>query len=104
MLIGQACSTRVVEHLVQPIKNESALREMQHSLSQNGISPLNEEKLREFEIETERLSSKIEHLRSQNDVLTLNLEDAKGNADRLTVLLGKYESNNVALQLAVGYR
>ncbi len=65
---------------------------------------MNEEKLREFEIETERLSSKIEHLRSQNDVLTLNLEDAKGNADRLTVLLGKYESNNVALQLAVGYR
>ncbi|CAL8130708.1 unnamed protein product [Orchesella dallaii] len=103
MLIGPVCSTRVVEHLVQPIKNESALREMQHSLSQNGVSPLNEEKLREFEIETERLSSKIEHLRSQNDVLTLNLEDAKGNADRLTVLMGKYESNNVALQLAVGY-
>lgn len=101
MLIGQACSTRVVEHLVQPIKNESALREFQHSCQ---TGQFDEEKLREFEIETERLNSRIENLRCQNDVLSLNLEDAKSQADRLTVLLGKYESNNVALQLAVGYR
>ena len=47
-----------------------------------------ESKLQEFEIEMERLSSRIEHLRSQNEVLNLSLEESKNQCDNLTVLIG----------------
>ncbi|CAG7828254.1 unnamed protein product, partial [Allacma fusca] len=100
--IGNSCSTRIVEHLVQPLQDESTVTEMQQAFAQSSQS-MAEEKVREFEIETERLNSRLEHLRSQNDVLTLNLDDAKSHADRLTVLLGKYESNNVGHQIALSF-
>lgn len=103
MLLGPDCSTKVVEHLVHPVSIESSVREIQHTLVLKGV-PLSGDRLREVEIEIDRLNSRIDHLRSQNDVLTLNLEDAKCHADRLTVLLGKYESNNVAFQLTLRYR
>lgn len=64
---------------------------------------LSDSKINTFEIELERLQSKIDNLRSQNDLLTLTLEESKSHCDRLTVLIGKYESNNTALQLALGY-
>jgi hypothetical protein len=60
-----------------------------------------EEKIHEFEIEVERLTSKIDNLKSQNDLLTITLDESKAHSDRLSVLMGKYESNNMALQLAV---
>jgi len=103
MLLGPDCSTKVVEHLASSLAIESSVREIQHTLVLRGV-PLNGDRLREVEIEIDRLNSRIDHLRSQNDVITLNLEDAKSHADRLTELLGKYESNNVALQLALRYR
>ena len=118
--IDSSCSTRVIEHLVDPIQQESRRREMETILSNSAADHqqvqkeqeqqqvvcvgVNEDKVREFAIETERLQSRLEHLRAQNDVLTLNLNDTKGHADHLTVLLGKYESNNIALQMTLGYR
>ena len=71
-------------------------------MSSHGLS-IPENKARDIEVEMERLNSKIEHLRSQNDLLQLSLEESKCSADRLTMLVGKYESNNTALQLAVNY-
>ncbi|TRY69370.1 hypothetical protein TCAL_03782 [Tigriopus californicus] len=62
-----------------------------------------ENQVRELKMELERATSKMEHLRSQNEVLTLTLEDSKSLTDRLTVLLGKYESNAGALQLGLNY-
>ena len=62
-----------------------------------------ESKLHEFEIEMERLSSRIEHLKSQNEVLTLTLTESKNHCDNLTVLIGKYESNHTAQQLVISY-
>ncbi|XP_052833725.1 colorectal mutant cancer protein-like [Octopus bimaculoides] len=64
---------------------------------------ISESKIREFEIEFERLNSKIDHWRSQYGLLALNLEESKTLTDRLSVLIGKYESNNTALQLAINY-
>ena len=104
----------VVEHLVQDIQDKSAIQEFSHSFtspsynSSNGESnnedgnrrqkendknaihrrSLVESKLQEFEIEMERLSSRIEHLRSQNEVLNLSLEESKNQCDNLTVLIG----------------
>lgn len=98
----QVSSAKVVEHLVQHIQEESNTQEIFHAISSSG-SQISDYKIREFEVETERLNSKIEHLKSQNDLLTLTLEESKTNCDRLSVLLGKYESNNTALQLVMNY-
>ena len=49
-----------------------------------------ESKLKEFEIEMERLSSRIEHLKSQNEVLTLTLSESKNHCDNITVLIGQF--------------
>ena len=102
--VGNSCSTRLAEHLVQPLQDDSTVAEIEQAFTQSPTGSIAEEKVREFEIETERLNSRLEHLRCQNDVLTLNLDDAKSHADRLTVLLGKYESNNVGHQIALGLR
>jgi PDZ domain of MCC-2 bdg protein for Usher syndrome len=45
--------------------------------------------LKEFEIEMERLSSRIEHLKSQNEVLSLTLAESKNHCDNITVLIGE---------------
>lgn len=60
-------------------------------------------KVKEFEIEFERFQSKLDHAKSQNDLLMLTLEESKAYSDRLSVLIGKYESNNTALNLALNY-
>ncbi|XP_071826338.1 colorectal mutant cancer protein-like isoform X1 [Apostichopus japonicus] len=93
---------KVAEHLVQTLQECSNVQEIFQTLSTHGLS-LPEGKISEIEVEMERLNSKIEHLKSQNDLLQLSLEESKSSADRLTMLVGKYESNNTALQLAVNY-
>lgn len=112
----------VVEHLVQDLQDKSSMQEFQHSFASasspmsmflsNGSnlkkqdkrrSALLENKFQEFEIEMERLSSRIEHLKSQNEVLNLTLTESKNHCDNLTVLIGKYESNHIAQQLIISY-
>ena len=46
-------------------------------------------KCKEFEIEIEKITSHVEHLKSQNHVLTLTLEESKTSCDSLTELLGR---------------
>ncbi len=57
----------------------------------------------ELELEMEKITSHVEHLKSQNHVLSLALQESKSTCDSLTELLGKYESNNTALQLSLSY-
>lgn len=64
---------------------------------------LMESKLQEFEIEMERLCSRMEHLKAQNEVLTLSLEESKANCENMAVLMGKYESNLTAYGLVMSY-
>ncbi|XP_022253147.1 colorectal mutant cancer protein-like isoform X3 [Limulus polyphemus] len=95
-------TTKVAEHLVHNLHEGSHTQEIFQSAFSSG-SAISECKVREFEVELERLNSKIEHLKSQNDLLTITLEENRSQCDRLSVLLGKYESNNTALQLALSY-
>ena len=60
-------------------------------------------KCREFELEIEKISSHVEHLKAGNAVLALSLEESKETCDSLTELLGRYESNNTALQISLSY-
>ena len=95
-------NAKVAEHLVQNLKESSDIQEIAQSANKHGTD-VSEPRIREFEIEVERLQSKIDHLKSQNDLTCLSLGESKAHCDRLTVLIGKYESNNTAMQLALNY-
>nr|CAD7572362.1 unnamed protein product [Timema californicum] len=86
------CNTLVAESLVSELQ-EADIQEMRGSDAVR----------RHYEVEAERLGSRLEHCRAQNTVLALTLEEAKTQADRLSLLVGKYESNATALRLALGY-
>ncbi|KAK9884471.1 hypothetical protein WA026_007314 [Henosepilachna vigintioctopunctata] len=79
-------TTAVAEHIVGDI--------LRHCDAQNEKTPV--------DIELRQLYSKLEHARAQNNVLVLTLSETKAHCDRLALLCGKYESNAVALRLALG--
>ncbi|XP_044742607.1 colorectal mutant cancer protein isoform X2 [Chrysoperla carnea] len=89
------CSTQVAEHLVSDLRSQSELQE-QLAIEQR---PPDEQA---FETEIHRLTTKIDNLKSQNNVLSLTLTENKAHCDKLTLLCGKYESNAVALRVALG--
>lgn len=51
--------------------------------------------------ELQRMHRRLEHLRIQNNVLAISLADSKANCEHLYLLCGKYESNAIALNLAL---
>ena len=112
----QLQSSQVAEHLVQSIIDASAVQEVivaattaagaasstasqQHSADAAAAAAA---MAAEFEVEMSRLRSRINHLRAQNTLLNVTLEESKCTCTRLAVLMGKYESNETALQLASG--
>lgn len=68
------CSTQVAEHLVSDMRGQSEFHE------QLAV----EEQLDEqaYETEIHRLMTKIDNLKSQNNVLTLTLNENKAHCDR----------------------
>ena len=100
--IWQLPIAKVAEHLSRNVQECSNMQEIIQTACQGG-STISDGKINTFEIELERLQSKIDNVKCQNDLLNLALEESKAHCDRLTVLIGKYESNNTALQLAMGY-
>jgi hypothetical protein len=83
----QVCNTVLAESLVSELQ-EADLQELSRS----------EAVRRQYEVETERLTSRLEHTRAQNAVLALTLEESKTHCDRLSLLVGKYESSAIALR------
>lgn len=53
----------MAEHLAQNVHDESHTQEIFQTLFSRTGSPVPENKIREFEVEMERLNSKIEHLK-----------------------------------------
>ncbi|XP_065215987.1 colorectal mutant cancer protein-like isoform X2 [Planococcus citri] len=78
--------TEIAEHLVSGVQAECNIQE------------LCRQDKKHLEIEAERLHSKLEHLRAQNNTLQITLHDSKENCERMYLLLGKYESNAIALK------
>lgn len=63
----------VAEHLVSDLLEQSNLQEL------NG---------KQFEVETERLNSRLEHARANNALLALTLDESKAQCDRyLTIYI-----------------
>ncbi|XP_050302509.1 colorectal mutant cancer protein isoform X2 [Anthonomus grandis grandis] len=85
-LINTELSTAVAEHIVGDILRQCDAHTEKQSL--------------DFEIR--KVNAKLEHARSQNTVLALTLNETKAHCDRLALLCGKYESNAIALRLALG--
>ncbi|ROT73250.1 Colorectal mutant cancer protein [Penaeus vannamei] len=94
-------TTAVAEQLVAGVQEESDAQELYHALATAGGALAPHERLKEFEVEIERLHAKVDHLKAQNDVLAITLSESKAHCDHLSILIGKYESNSTALQLAV---
>ncbi|KAG0714225.1 Colorectal mutant cancer protein [Chionoecetes opilio] len=94
-------TTAVAEQLVAGVQEESDAQELYHALATAGGALAPHERLKEFEVEIERLHARIDHLKAQNDVLAVTLSESKSHCDHLSIMMGKHESNSVALQLAV---
>jgi len=77
-----------VEHLVCELKEQNLFME-------SFMEPLQLSK------ELERFQRRVEHLEMRNTMLALTLDECKEHTEHLYLLCGKYESNAVALQLAL---
>ncbi|XP_075152108.1 colorectal mutant cancer protein isoform X2 [Haematobia irritans] len=80
------------------IKNANIAEHLVSDLKQNNIDSFDASQL---DNELQRLQRKIDHLKVQNTVLSLTLDESKEHCDHLYLLCGKYESNAVALQVAL---
>ncbi|KAJ8959259.1 hypothetical protein NQ317_003855, partial [Molorchus minor] len=78
-LLNSDLSTAVAEHIVGDILRQCDLQAEKQSM----------------DIEMRKINSKLEHARSQNTVLAITLSETKAHCDR-------YESNAIALRLALG--
>nr|XP_017009308.2 colorectal mutant cancer protein isoform X2 [Drosophila takahashii] len=78
----------LVEHLVCELKEQNLFME-------SFMEPL------QLSRELERLQRRVEHLEMRNTMLALTLDECKEHTEHLYLLCGKYESNAVALQLAL---
>ncbi|GFS27579.1 colorectal mutant cancer protein [Elysia marginata] len=106
-------NTSTAEHLVQALHQVSGVAELLKTApgsrggpgnqQAGGTEQINAAVVAEFEVELERRQARCDHLKAQNDVLSATLEESRSYAERLSVLMGKYESNNTALQLASAF-
>ena len=58
---------------------------------------------KETELKLAKALSQVDHLKSQNDVLQLTLDDAKTTSEKLSIQLARHESNSTAMQLTLAY-
>ena len=68
------------------MQENSSMQELAHSMLDANVIHA---KMKEFEIEMERLAAKMQHLKAQNEVLSLTLDESKNHCDNLTVLIGE---------------
>ena len=94
----QMRSSVLAAHLSVDVIDDSILHETLLSVERpNDVTAL---QVHEFDACVRHLQARAEHLRAHNNLLQLTLAEARGSNERLTSLLGQYESNCVALQLA----
>lgn len=92
----QVRDARVAEQLVSSVQQDSVAGEAQAAAAAasrsgsdgGGAGDAQAVRLGELEMEVERLASRSEHLRAQNDVLSLTLAESRALGERMAVLLG----------------
>lgn len=86
----------MAEQLVAAVHQDSVQGEM------NNASGAESARITELELEIERLASRAEHLRAQNDVLLLTLAESRAMGERLAVVLGKFIITNCSANEPLG--
>ena len=86
------------ESLVNTLQSCQTLREVFHALHTHWTQQSGDQ-IQELQIEVEGLVTKLEHIRAQNNVVALSMEESKSNSEQLSLLIGKYESQCTALQV-----
>ncbi|KAK7497841.1 hypothetical protein BaRGS_00010975 [Batillaria attramentaria] len=96
-------TTQAAEHLVHNVQVNSSAQELANTLHADPPTSDLDPRLIEYRLELDRVQSRADHLRAQNDTLALTLAESKAHAERLSGLVGKYESNATALTMALSY-
>ncbi|XP_046858847.1 colorectal mutant cancer protein-like isoform X2 [Xenia sp. Carnegie-2017] len=89
---------KMPESLVNTLQSCQTLRDVFHALHTHWTQQSCEQ-VHEYQIEAERLQAKLEHVRAQNNVIALSMDESKNNSEQLSLLIGKYESQCLALQV-----
>ncbi|KAL5255608.1 hypothetical protein ACHWQZ_G010994 [Mnemiopsis leidyi] len=94
--------TDTASSLSEALQDCSSVRDVIKTLFNHGSAQV-DKKMKERELQLERQNTKVEHLKSQIDVMALTLAESKGYADKLSMLVGQYDAGNSALNLALKY-
>lgn len=89
---------KMPDSLVNTLQSCQTLRDVFHALHAHWTQQSCEQ-VREYQTEVEGLRTKLEHIRAQNNVVALSMEESKSNSEQLSLLIGKYESQCTALQV-----
>lgn len=82
------CTTEIAQHLVGDLYRNVGVKT---------------EDAMQLQLEVKQLQRRLEHLRVQNTILSLTVQESKQHCDQLYLLCGKYESNAIGLQQALNY-
>ena len=94
--------TDTASSLSEALQDCNSVRDVIKTLFSHGSAQV-DKKMKERELQLERQNTKVEHLKSQIDVMALTLAESKGYADKLSMLVGQYDAGNSALNLALKY-
>ncbi|XP_069072924.1 harmonin-binding protein USHBP1 isoform X2 [Pleurodeles waltl] len=90
-----------MQSLINCLQNCSRVQHLCQLLPLQAILLAPEAKVKELEAHIEHQRGCIDKLKCLNDLLVVTLEECKSDSERLSMLLGKHESDNSALRLAV---
>ena len=76
-MLLQLPTTQAAEHLVQSFQVSSSAQELAHSLTSDPSTSDLDPRLVEYRLELDRVQSRADHLRAQNDTLALTLAESK---------------------------
>ena len=80
---------KMPESLVNTLQSCQTLRDVFHALHTHWTQQSGDQ-IQEYQIEVEHLQTKLEHIRAQNNVIALSMEESKSNSEQLSLLIGKF--------------
>ncbi|XP_072924630.1 colorectal mutant cancer protein-like isoform X2 [Hemitrygon akajei] len=91
-----------LEQLMQSFQNCSGVQEFSRFLLTHESNVVGV-RIQDSEMEVDQLRNSIDEWKERNNLLSGVLQECKGDCERLSMLLGKHESNSTALSLALQY-
>lgn len=95
---------RVARVLTDQIQFDAQTAEMEACERENACERDADARVLEHGLEIERLHYTLQNALAENEVLALNLQEGKDVAETLTLLVGKYESRFVTMELLNEYK